>query len=144
MDDKERREISDSLSEDQKGYEKEGRPYLKSIESEEINRMIKHWNNIAMERGDSIEVLVQTLWEEMGREEGYKFTKEILPNGIRIRCTRCPLAKIARKHGLEHIGFHKYCMSDFGIVKGFNPRIKFTRTKTLMQGADCCDHTYTL
>jgi len=31
-----------------------------------------------------------------------------------------------------------------GFCEGLNPAIEFTRTKTLMQGDDCCDHAYAL
>ncbi|MFW9789019.1 MAG: L-2-amino-thiazoline-4-carboxylic acid hydrolase, partial [Candidatus Thorarchaeota archaeon] len=37
-----------------------------------------------------------------------------------------------------------FCNEDEHIVAGFNPSIKFSRTKTLMEGHDCCDHCYVM
>ena len=36
------------------------------------------------------------------------------------------------------------CCSDYAYCRGFNPKIKLTRTKTLMQGDDCCDFRWEL
>jgi hypothetical protein len=49
-----------------------------------------------------------------------------------------------RKHAAAEVGYSFYCCWDYGFCQGLNPHIKFTRTKTLMQGDDCCDHTYDL
>jgi hypothetical protein len=33
-------------------------------------------------------------------------------------------------------------VEDFGLPVGLNPKFKLIRTKTLMQGHDCCNHRY--
>ena len=38
--------------------------------------------------------------------------------------------------------YHHTCSADEAMVSGFNPKIGFRRTKTLMQGDDYCDHYY--
>jgi len=43
--------------------------------------------------------------------------------------------------GAEDIGVW-ICEADGPIAAAFNPRIRFQRTKTLMEGNDCCDHVY--
>jgi hypothetical protein len=53
-------------------------------------------------------------------------------------------AELAKKIGGEEIGFALTCAWDYGFCRGLNPEIKFTRTKTLMMGDDCCNHTYRL
>jgi len=35
-----------------------------------------------------------------------------------------------------------FCQNDFYIAEGFNSKIGLKRTKTLMEGHDCCDHFY--
>ena len=59
-----------------------------------------------------------------------------------MKITRCPFADMAIALGEEDWGFEFYCMSDYGMVEGFNPEIEFSRSKTLMEGHDCCDHFY--
>jgi hypothetical protein len=61
-----------------------------------------------------------------------------------MKVTRCMWANMWRKFGAEDIGYVFQCCWDYGFCQGLNPAIEFTRTKTLMQGDDCCDHTYDL
>jgi hypothetical protein len=53
--------------------------------------------------------------------------------------TECLFAKTFREANASDIGYATQCHGDFGFVEGFNPKIRLTRTKTLMQGDDCCD-----
>jgi len=52
--------------------------------------------------------------------------------------TECLFAKTFREANASDIGYATYCYGDFGFAEGFNPKIRLTRTKTLMQGDDCC------
>jgi hypothetical protein len=56
------------------------------------------------------------------------------------KITECLLAKTFREANASDIGYATLCYSDYGFAAGFNPKIRFTRTKTLMQGHDCCNH----
>jgi hypothetical protein len=60
------------------------------------------------------------------------------------RFTRCMWAEAFRELKAEDIGFWVLCQGDAALVSSFNPMIGFSRTKTLMMGADCCDHVYYL
>jgi hypothetical protein len=53
--------------------------------------------------------------------------------------TRCGYADMYRELGMEDLGYHLSCARDFAMVEGFNPKMRLERTKTLMEGADCCD-----
>ncbi|MBP7865442.1 MAG: L-2-amino-thiazoline-4-carboxylic acid hydrolase [Acidobacteria bacterium] len=66
------------------------------------------------------------------------------PGELRIRVTRCLYADEMRRRDAADIGFAFYCAFDDGFCRGFNPDLSFRRTKTLMAGDDCCNHTYTL
>ena len=44
--------------------------------------------------------------------------------------------------GSEHPGLYLSCRRDFAFLEGFNPRLKLTRTKAIMEGADICDFRY--
>jgi hypothetical protein len=58
--------------------------------------------------------------------------------------TRCRYAEMYRQLGLQELGVTLSCSRDFDLVKGFNPKMKLTRTKTIMEGGDCCDFRITL
>ena len=61
-----------------------------------------------------------------------------------IRITECLWAKTMRELNLADIGYATICHSDYAHCQGFNPKMRLTRTKTLMQGDDCCDHRWVL
>ncbi len=64
--------------------------------------------------------------------------------GIIIRVTRCRYVEMYQKYGLEEYGHILSCKRDFAFWEGFNPQIKFTRTQTIMDGADHCDFCFSL
>jgi len=101
----------------------------------------KTWAKIAEKEGSNdIPAFLRTLWEPV--KGPFEFSSEKKDKGIQMKITRCPFADMAIALGEEDWGFEFYCMSDYGMVEGFNPKIKFSRSKTLMEGHDCCDHFY--
>jgi hypothetical protein len=42
------------------------------------------------------------------------------------------------------IGFAHVCYGDYAWSRGFNPKIKLVRDKTLMQGHPVCNHRYVM
>jgi predicted ArsR family transcriptional regulator len=85
----------------------------------------------------------EMLWKNLS--EAFAYTKdEHTPTRLRYTLTRCPYADFFVEQNAGEIGFAFYCNYDYGFCQGFNPDLKFTRTKTLMTGDDCCDHTYEL
>ena len=59
-----------------------------------------------------------------------------------IRVTECIWAKTFREENAADIGYATVCHRDLATCQAFNPKIKLVRTKTLMQGDDCCDHRW--
>jgi hypothetical protein len=59
------------------------------------------------------------------------------------RFTRCMWAEVFRELGEPDIGFW-FCEVDGPVAAAFNSAIGFSRSRTLMMGDDCCDHTYYL
>lgn len=103
----------------------------------------KIWASAAeREKSNTIKDLV-LLWEPF-RNQGAEFTVEDIDNGVQIYCTYCPIAETYKEIKREEYGFLLNCSEDPSIVEGFNPDIEFQRTKTLMEGDDCCDHRYTM
>jgi hypothetical protein len=72
-------------------------------------------------------------------------TREIVedkPDAFELKVTECLWAKTFREMGAEDIGYRLLCHTDYADCKGFNPRITLVRSKTLMQGDDCCNHRF--
>lgn len=70
---------------------------------------------------------------------------EDTPERLKANVTRCRWAEEFKKAGMPGgIGFALVCSYDYGFCAAFNSDMKFTRTKTIMQGDDHCDHTYEL
>ncbi|MEE9612954.1 MAG: L-2-amino-thiazoline-4-carboxylic acid hydrolase, partial [Desulfatiglandales bacterium] len=67
---------------------------------------------------------------------------ESSPKKLLMDVKRCRYAEMYRELGIEEFGFLLSCGRDFAMVRGFNPKIRFKRTKTLMKGDDCCDFRY--
>jgi predicted ArsR family transcriptional regulator len=56
--------------------------------------------------------------------------------------TRCRYAEMYRELGIPELGAVLSCNRDAALIEGFNPRVRFERTQTIMQGAPCCDFRY--
>ena len=100
-----------------------------------------YWREVSAREGKSVDDLIRTQW--MPWTEG-TFTIEKIPDGIQIFCTKCPMADAYKSIGRVDYGLRFHCAEDANVATAYNPSIKFERTKTLMEGDDCCDHRYTL
>jgi L-2-amino-thiazoline-4-carboxylic acid hydrolase len=61
---------------------------------------------------------------------------------LEFNVTRCQFAEMYRRLGLADLGPILSCNRDGSMIEGFNPAIEFTRTQTLMEGAEYCDFRY--
>lgn len=87
------------------------------------------------------------VFELMWKETADGFAFEVTERSaavLQVRVTRCYLAEEMRRLGASAAGEAFYCAWDNGFCQGLNPKIRFTRTKTLMAGDDCCNHRYEL
>ncbi len=91
----------------------------------------------------TLDELIRILWQPL-RQRGYTFSIEQSATEVRVTCSACPFAALYRQLGGAEWGFHLYCAADAYFVEQFNPAIIFTRTKTLMEGHECCNHCYAL
>lgn len=69
---------------------------------------------------------------------------EDTPQVFEYRVSRCLWAKAFREEDAGDIGYAIVCYPDYAVASGFNPKLKLTRTKTLMQGHDCCELRYVM
>jgi len=70
--------------------------------------------------------------------EYIEFTDKV----CQLKFTNCLYAKTFRDKDAGDFGYAIVCHADFSGATAFNPKLKLERTKTLMQGHDCCDHRY--
>jgi hypothetical protein len=90
-----------------------------------------------------IEGVMENLWNHTHATHLFAVEKRS-ENFLKLRVTRCLYAEEMRRMNAADIGLAFYCSYDYGFCRGLNPRITFIRTRTLMEGADCCDHAYEL
>lgn len=58
--------------------------------------------------------------------------------------TRCRYAETYKAMGIGHLGAALSCNRDGTFCEGYDPRLKLTRTQTIMGGASHCDFRYRL
>ena len=58
---------------------------------------------------------------------------------IETKVTECLWAKTYREAKAAELGYILCCYPDFPSAAALNPKLKLIRTKTLMQGDDCCN-----
>jgi len=90
-----------------------------------------------------LNAVMSLLWQQVGSDLDYT-VEEQTPEHLKMKVTRCIWADVMRQLGAPDVGYAFYCTWDFGFCRGLNPEMKFTRTQTLMQGAESCNHTYDL
>jgi hypothetical protein len=66
------------------------------------------------------------------------------PRRFFFNVTRCRYADMYKELGIPELGNLLSCGRDKALIEGFNPQIKFTRTQTIMEGANYCDFRYEL
>jgi predicted ArsR family transcriptional regulator len=122
-----------------------GDDVAKIVEDVSCKNVFDYYKNLDIKKEDrTIEKLISILWEP-GRIPGMsEFTYKKVDNGIQMNCTKCPYADVFKMLGATEWGYRLYCATDLSLVKGFNENIGFRRSKTLMEGHDCCDHFYYL
>jgi fumarate reductase iron-sulfur subunit len=87
--------------------------------------------------------VVKTLWSHSGEALEVEFIK-LSETVLEFRVTRCRYAEQYENLGLRKFGYTLSCSRDVDFAQGFNPRIKMSRTQTIMEGASCCDFKFTL
>ena len=67
---------------------------------------------------------------------------EDTPTKLSFKFTKCLWAKTFLEKYASALGYVMCCHPDYAMTKAFHPNLKLVRTKTLMQGDECCDSTY--
>ncbi len=79
-------------------------------------------------------------------DSGESLTGEVVEDTestLELRITECLWETVFREAGLAgKVGHAAVCNMDYSWPPAFNPAFKMERSKTLMQGNDCCNHRY--
>lgn len=94
---------------------------------------------------NSLKVLQQVV-EEVWSEGGAATIRvlEASDQKLSFDVTRCCYAEMYEAMRMKDLGFCLSCSRDESFTSGFNPRIRLTRSQTIMQGASHCDFRFTL
>ena len=101
----------------------------------------RNWTNEGKVRTNSINNFINILWEPL-KESGFLFSYETIGNITQFKVTKCPMYNLAKQINATKWFYHLVCLTDEPSIIGFNNKIEFKRTKTLMQGNSYCDHCY--
>ncbi len=118
-----------------------------TVKEERARLVQSQWERIA-DQASSILImdLVDTLWEPL-KQRGI-VAYEVATNDEKKTClkvTRCLFAQLVEELKIpKDWGYDLYCQDDEYMVKGFNEEMEFSRSTTLMEGYDCCNHCYRL
>jgi hypothetical protein len=62
---------------------------------------------------------------------------------LEFNFTECLWVDVMKKLGFDgDKGYKICCDADYAMASTMHPKVKLTRTKTLMQGHECCNHCY--
>lgn len=86
--------------------------------------------------------VVREVWSE-GEAVAVRFLEES-EERLSFDVTRCRYAEMYEAQGMKELGFCLSCSRDGAFAEGFNPRIRLSRTQTIMEGAPHCDFRFTL
>ncbi len=67
------------------------------------------------------------------------YTLKEAPQEYWFTCTECLNAKVFRDMNAADLGYIMLCNTDFAATPAFHPKLRLRRTKTLMQGDECCN-----
>jgi len=115
------------------------------VREERAKSVETQWIALAQQTANaSIKDLIEILWEPMRQRGIVKYS--VIESDCGMTClkvTSCLFAELVDELNIPiEWGCELYCCDDEHMVKGFNKRMKFFRSKTLMEGHDCCDHCY--
>ncbi|MHA1908756.1 MAG: L-2-amino-thiazoline-4-carboxylic acid hydrolase [Candidatus Thorarchaeota archaeon] len=86
-------------------------------------------------------------WKEASAQEFFKHATTVdfpeeSDSVLQCNYTECLWAKTFREMNAGELGKILVCDPDFPYAQTLNSKLKLERTKTLMEGHDCCNHRY--
>ena len=106
------------------GAQTEQDPTVRDLTESDLTAFAKAWE--PWFRGGALEI------DELERT----------PDTWSFNVTRCRYAELYRLLGMTELGATLSCNRDAALIEGFDPKVTFERTQTLMAGASHCDFRY--
>ncbi len=104
----------------------------------------RDWTEIGKKQaheGTEIDDFIRVLWDPLVAQ-GFEFSIRRDGGAATFCVSKCPVYELAKRTGMHEWLYRLACATDYYTTPAFSPKIRFTRTKTLMQGDACCDHNY--
>ena len=118
-----------------------GEGALEALANWKNDRNRERWRTIAEETGrNDPEYLFRLFTDRVHEYQVLRKDKKTLE----VIVTKCAHADNFHKFEATEVGMKMICMGDYAVVEGFNPEIKFSRPKTLMNGDGCCHFIFEL
>jgi hypothetical protein len=116
---------------------------IEKVLSRQVELDWRHIASYECHSGTEIADFVRCLWEPL-KQLGFQFTQRE-EGGVTSFCvTKCPVKDLADSTGLHQWLYHLACATDLYSTPAFCPKIQLHRTRLLIDGDDCCDHSYTI
>jgi predicted ArsR family transcriptional regulator len=88
----------------------------------------------------SLRTVAQELWAGGGGMDVQVISES--DDHLDFNVTRCQYAEFYKELGLSDIGYRVHCNRDHAMVVGFNGELELSRSRTIMEGAACCDFRF--
>lgn len=121
-----------------------GKKACEAVEKLLEHHIVSDWEQIGKKEsspGSEMDDFIRVLWEPL-KNSGFVFTVSGDDKRKEFCVTRCPMYELAEKTGLHDWIYTFACATDYFSTRGFSGNLGFSRTKTLVTGDGCCDHTY--
>lgn len=119
-----------------------GEPRAREILRTVIGQLARNAGCAAASGGNDLTHLKQLIetWRENGALELTVLRDDA--GALEFNVTRCRFAEMYERLGLAELGPILSCGRDGALIEGFNPEIVFSRTQTIMEGAEHCNFRY--
>jgi hypothetical protein len=124
--------------------ERFGDSAMREVVGETIRRLAvedgARWAAIYGKEPSSLRTVAQEVWAGGGGMEVELIDES--DDHLDFNVTRCPYAEFYKELGLADLGALVLCGRDEAMLAGFNDELEMSRTRTIMQGAACCDFRF--
>jgi len=88
----------------------------------------------------SLRTVAPELWAGSGAMDVQVISES--DDHLDFNVTRCQYAEFYKELGLSDIGYRVHCNRDHAMVVRFNAELELSRSRTIMEGAACCDFRF--
>lgn len=119
-------EVLESLKDTFRGIAFDEGRKLKNENENPFQTLEKHWQKLV--EGEALEI------------EGLEITE----SEMKFKVTRCKYAEFYEQIGASDLGTILSCCRDEAFLNGFTDQVEMIRSKTILEGNNCCEFIYQL